>query len=43
MEEVLWTNKVEDLSFPELENVIQEMLEADATGYRIASQTTIEC
>jgi len=35
MEEVLWTNKVEDLSFPELDEVTQEMLEADATGYRI--------
>jgi len=35
MEEVLWTNEITNLSFPELENVIQEMIEADTTGYRV--------
>jgi len=33
--EELWIIEVRDLSFPEYEEVIHEMLEADATGYRV--------
>jgi len=35
MEEELWITEIRDLNFPEHEEVIHEMLEADATGYRI--------
>jgi len=34
MNEVVWTNEVRDL-VPEMDGVINEMLEADETGYRI--------
>ena len=34
MEEV-WTNEVNDLSFPEYQKVIEEMVKADTTGYRV--------
>jgi hypothetical protein len=34
MEVAVWTNEVTNL-VPEMEGVIQEMLEADATGYRV--------
>jgi len=33
--EELWIIEVRDLNIPELEEVIHEMLEADATGYRV--------
>ena len=33
--EELWIVEIRDLNFPEYEEVIHEMLEADATGYRV--------